>query len=318
MHRSPSTYAVWLALLACVCVGGFALSDVPALASEGERPAIVRVRAADITTDEATLEAQINPRGSETAYEFWLVCQGLRGFPCEPIAEPVASQRHGGRIAAALGEQTVRVNMTGLQSGHDYYFEVAATNTYGRVEGPLLEVETAESGLSLGAYEASKAFAEGAPRREAERQQAAKEQAEREAAANPRQPSAPTDVQSGLEGSSVSLGSSTVEVRDDLVSLVKLRCVGVPRCRGKLTLLVNDPPKAHRKLTRLRTASIGAVSYSIEGDETKAVRVRLDALGRMLVDEDRSGVTASLAIREFPPSPESTLARTVDLVWRNR
>jgi hypothetical protein len=72
----PLRRAVWKVLGSCaVLAAGFLASAELALAAEGESPTIVSTSVTDVTEHGVTLVAQINPPGSETAYELHLVWQ---------------------------------------------------------------------------------------------------------------------------------------------------------------------------------------------------------------------------------------------------
>ena len=78
---------------------GFAAS---ALAAGGERPTIEDTTTTKVYEHEGTIEAQIDPQGSETTYEIWLECRGPHEptWPCE--------QRVEGHLAAGFEAKTVR------------------------------------------------------------------------------------------------------------------------------------------------------------------------------------------------------------------
>jgi hypothetical protein len=113
----------------------------------------------------------------------------------------------------------------------------------------------------------------------------------------------------------VSLAGTQITVQSDGVAPVKLECVGEATCDGKLTLTARVAVKAkgRRKATR-RTATIGAVSFSITGEETKTVNIKLDAAGRAALSADHGRLSASLAILELAPSPQNTQVKVVRLV----
>src|ERR1700722_19236569 len=246
--------------LAVLVVVAVPLAFAPsALAAEGQ-PTIVDAQATNITEDSATLEAQIDPEGSETTYEFWRefsVCQ--HPSDCEAIAVGTVGEGH---IAAGDSEQTVSVQLSDLQPGYSYSYWAVATNSAGKVqsrervfetqpagacsEGCHEEVPPYESKLSPGIEESARNYAEGALAREAERQaKAAKEQAEREAAARANQPVIPTTSSPPPAATgSVSLSSTSVTVQSNGMALVKLNCLGVESCRGKLTLTAQGTAKA--------------------------------------------------------------------------
>jgi hypothetical protein len=191
-----------LALLLSVTVaGGVVLSSTQASATGGE-PAISGVSATNINEHGATLEAQIDPQGIATTYEFWVesaVCTG-GSATCERSGHPYKEEE--GFIAAGSGSKMVTDDVTDLLTDTYFWYWVVAENLGGTAESShgLFETGTASSGscsegchvevppyeskLSPGIEESGRSYGEGALAREAERQaKAAKEQAEREAAA---------------------------------------------------------------------------------------------------------------------------------------
>jgi hypothetical protein len=135
MSGSFSSRARRLVLASCaVLVGALVLSGAPALASGGELPTVEDVTATKVYEHEGTIEAQIDPQGSETTYEIWLECRG----PHEPIWPCV--QRVEGHLAAGFEAETVSLHLTGLQEGTYYVFGVVAVNSAG---------QTKERGVSI-------------------------------------------------------------------------------------------------------------------------------------------------------------------------
>jgi len=118
----------------------------------------------------------------------------------------------------------------------------------------------------------------------------------------------------------VSLAATNVTVQSNGMALVKLTCLGVSSCRGKLTFTAKSTVKAEGarakgvKGEKARTVTIGTASFSIVGDETKAVNVELDAAGRALLGADHGQLSASLEILGLAPSATNTQAKTVRLV----
>jgi hypothetical protein len=104
-------------LVGCVVSAGGLCSAASVLAAEVEAPWIDNAVATGASETTGSLEAQIDPHGGETAYEFWLECQYPTGGPsaCEPVAGGQHAQ--GGRMSAGSEDQTVTVQMTGLQPG---------------------------------------------------------------------------------------------------------------------------------------------------------------------------------------------------------
>jgi hypothetical protein len=116
----------------------------------------------------------------------------------------------------------------------------------------------------------------------------------------------------------VALAGSTVMVRGGAMALVKLECLGIASCHGKLTLSVAAKvaatAKAKGKKRPARTVRIGSASYSIAGDSTKTVKLHLNAAGRALLVSAHGRLRASLAILELSPGPKNTQTKTVQLV----
>jgi hypothetical protein len=126
--------ALWVLLAATALVLLAALSASRAYASEGgaggEAPTIEAVGVSAVNEHAATLEAQIDPNGAETTYEFWLsyaVCQSGR-YRCESVSvEP----RGSGAIAAGDMPATVSTELSDLTPGYVYSYWVIATSSAG-------------------------------------------------------------------------------------------------------------------------------------------------------------------------------------------
>ncbi|HXP36785.1 MAG TPA: hypothetical protein VN817_03375 [Solirubrobacteraceae bacterium] len=156
------TRASSLAFVVCAVLVT-SLSVVEASASAEGLPKIVDAQAKDMTEHGATLELQIDPQGSETAYEVWLECE--RAVPGDGPCEPPLGGAHeqGGQIAADVGVRSVVVDMTSLPPDRAYLYRVAATNASGRVEEPFqLQFETVPLGSCSGGcpYRASISLAD--------------------------------------------------------------------------------------------------------------------------------------------------------------
>ena len=161
-------------------------------------------------------------------------------------------------------------------------------------------------------------FAEGALAREAARQQAAKEQAEREAAAKVASQPVTTTTSSppaAVTSGGVSLAATTVTVQSSGMALVRLNCLGIASCRGKLTLTAKSSVEATGK-KKARAIMIGTVRFVISGDKAKTIKFDLNAAGRTLLGADHGRCSASLAILELAPGPENTQTKAVHLVQR--
>ncbi len=100
-----------------------------------ERPTIESESASNVTSTDATLEAQIDPQGLETTYEFYLEapsCQSFGPGYCEASGgTPIAS----GTIPAGSSAQTVSVDLVNargdLSPSTIYGYRVVATSSAG-------------------------------------------------------------------------------------------------------------------------------------------------------------------------------------------
>jgi hypothetical protein len=336
-----------LALVACaVLAGTLVLPADRALAAGGE-PVVSEVSATNITEDGAILEAQVNPEGSATTYEVWVGCENPPpgSSTCEAIEESPQGQ---GNLVAGSEAQPVSINLTDLQPGASYWYVIVASSAAGRAESHHRPLTTQPAGacdgacppkteISEQAEESARISAEENPAREAEREQVAREQAEREAAVTRAgQPS--TTITPAKTGSSapatggVALADTSIAVESNGIALVRLNCLGIAGCHGKLTLTVHgtkaqgtgkaqDMSKASatgkaKGKKQPHAVTLGTVSFSISGDEAKTVKLELNATGRALLGSDHGHLSASLAILELAPGPKNTQTKAARLVER--
>jgi hypothetical protein len=134
------------AIVACV-LGALA---GPASALAAGSPSIESEAASHLTPTGATLEAQVDPDGLGTEYQFRVVADPCEANPtnCEiepdPLYPPTPST-----IAAGSGAQPASVNLHDagltLEPGQEYHYAVVATNTEGTVTGPDQTFTTADS-----------------------------------------------------------------------------------------------------------------------------------------------------------------------------
>jgi hypothetical protein len=134
---------------------------------------------------------------------------------------------------------------------------------------------------------------------------------------NPPQTAVSVPTASGVSPStgSVSLDSPRITTTSGGKAAVKLTCTGTAICRGKLTLTVKTRGRGKKK-TRSETTTIGTVTFSISPGKTAIVKVELNRAGRALLSAGHGRLSASLAILELAPSPESTEVKNVRLVQR--
>jgi hypothetical protein len=117
---------------ACAVVFGCLCSTPAAVglpACEAKYATIEDVRLIALGVAGASFEAEINPEGTETSYEFVILGRQLH-FSEAPERLPAPVQ--GGRLAASTSVVAVNVLLSGLQSGYIYWLEVVATNLAGK------------------------------------------------------------------------------------------------------------------------------------------------------------------------------------------
>lgn len=119
------------------------------------------------------------------------------------------------------------------------------------------------------------------------------------------------------EAGGVLLTATNIKVKSSGTALVELECLGTANCHGKLTLTAKSTVKAKGK-KRTRTTTIGAVNYSIPGDEAKTVKVKLDVAGRSLLGTGHGHLSARLTILELAPNAAQTQSKSVRLLLQTR
>jgi hypothetical protein len=118
----------------------------PALASSA--PTVGGESLSTVTEHSATLQAEIDPDGLETEYEFLLeYCRAaFDDGSCDTLAiVPVAS----GKLPAGIGDVPVSAQARELEPGHRYTFVVIAANAAGQTSGGGREFTAYESGGNI-------------------------------------------------------------------------------------------------------------------------------------------------------------------------
>lgn len=330
LSKRSFTAAVVLAMF------GAALYAGQARAVEGSGPVIGQVTATEVAEHEVKVEAQINPGSLETDYEIRLVWQQAdpKGGPTNDGEPPTGGpQTQTGKIAAGSGYQTVSATLTGLQWGYTYYGVVTASNSAcGKAKGEFgialhisgefpngqgtgrqyeseipcwsTKLSEEESAKTLKEYEAKHA-----QELEAQHAKEHKEQEFREAAARAAEATARREREEKDETGSVLLGSSTVMVERGKTALVKLECLGIAACRGRLTLIATGVAArmnmGNSKRRSARRRAIGTASFSIKGDEEKTIDMTLNQAGRALIRSARRSIDVSLKLQELAPAAGS-------------
>ncbi len=197
MRRLSLGRTARLAVVSCVVIGSpWAAEGAAACEGESPAPTIAHTSLTSVTEAGVTVEAQINPQGSETTYEFLLVWQDA-----DPPAggEPVSGGTHAqtGHIAAGFEDQTVSALLTDLQPGCTYWYEVVASNSggktktgpysfaylndgsypYGTGSGPPYKTELSQCAIESGDIAAARVLQEAEQRRAKEAAAKAAEEA---------------------------------------------------------------------------------------------------------------------------------------------
>jgi Trypsin len=119
--------------------------------------------------------------------------------------------------------------------------------------------------------------------------------------------------QQAAEPTGVGLLGDTLAVSAGGVGIASLDCVVREGCRGKLTLTAQETSKG-KGARHKRTVTIGAASFSIQGDGDVAVRLALNAAGRALLKSGHGHLRADLEILQLEPAPAQSQSEEVRLV----
>jgi hypothetical protein len=133
-------------VIVAVAIGTLLLA--PAALAAGP-PSVESESASHITPTGATLEAQVDPNGLETEYQFRVVAPPCLANPtnCSEGPDPLYPSTPS-TIPAGSGAQPAGVNLhdagLSLEPGHEYHYAVVAKNTEGTVAGPDQTFTTAD------------------------------------------------------------------------------------------------------------------------------------------------------------------------------
>jgi hypothetical protein len=319
-----------LTVTAALAMFGMALSGGQARAAEDAGPAIGYVSATEVAAGEVAVEAEIDPGGLETAYEIRLVWQQAdpAGGPTNN-GEPLAGgpQAHAGQVAAGSGDQTVRATLTGLQWGYTYWYVVAAINSAGKTKGespysfalhisgefpngsgtgPPYEAEIPIWFYKISEEQSAQTLAEYEARHAKELEALAKEHQEQELGEAAEAAARRERQEKEAEKAGVSLRNSRVMVERGRTALVKLECLGIAACRGRLNLTAAGAAarksRSGGKRKKVRRRAIATTSFSIEGDELKTIAMALNHAGRELIDSAHGSVRVRLELHELAPA----------------
>ncbi len=96
---------------------------------EAGAPEVDGVSAQSLTPSSTRLEGQIDPKGLATEYVFEYGTSDCASEPAACTALPA------GHLAAGFGDQSVSVEVTGLEPATAYYYRLVANNARGNVQG---------------------------------------------------------------------------------------------------------------------------------------------------------------------------------------
>ncbi len=272
---------------------------------------------ASVTSTSAILEGALEPAGANLEYEF----QYSKGASCQGEAATQSAQ----------GEDKVSAKVEGLTPNTEYTVCLVATKHLAFYDtdtavGTPQTFRTLESQAEKEAWfktfaeeNARKVAEEAAVRMRHEEEVAAaatKKHQEEAAAASHKQEEEAAPKKKKEEAPAtggISLAATDITVQSDGVALVKLDCLGIASCHGKLTLTAKSSVKG-KGAKNARKVTIGTVSFSIAGDEAKTEKIKLNTAGRALLIADHGHCSANLRILELAPSPKNTQTKTVLLV----
>ena len=119
-----------LAVIGCLVWG------LPASAQASSSPVIESLSASNITQDNATVEAQVNPEGLETTFELFMP-EDPCNVPMECIRVHVVLAQ--GSIPATAADESISIDLASkhvsMEAGEQYGFVIIAKNSAGTVEG---------------------------------------------------------------------------------------------------------------------------------------------------------------------------------------
>jgi hypothetical protein len=144
MKSALMTSVMVLVLSTCVLGSGVAQAASPVA------PSVDSESASSVTTNTATLSAQINPEGADTTYYFEYVDDAdyNAAAPDPYSAGTQIPVPPGTDIGSAGTDQSASVDLTGLQVGVTYHFRVVAINAVGTTYGTDATFRMTETGAA--------------------------------------------------------------------------------------------------------------------------------------------------------------------------
>jgi hypothetical protein len=108
-------------------------------AGELQKATIESESVAEVGVSEATLQAQINPQGSDTTYHF--------EYGTEPCSTGLCTQTPETELGSGFENLAASAHVGGLSPGTSYFFRVVASSEAGTVPGPDRTFVTFDSGV---------------------------------------------------------------------------------------------------------------------------------------------------------------------------
>jgi hypothetical protein len=251
-------------------------------------PSVVTGVASSVTPNSLTLNATVNPNGTEVSdchFEYGTTTLYGSSAPCTTLP---GSGSSAVAVAAPVGS---------LASNTTYHFRIVATNPVGTSYGVD---ETFATPLST--------QEEAAITKKHEEEAAAKKKEESGVLGTKEETKAPAT-------GSISLDGSTISVESNHEAAVRLTCTGTATCSGKLTLTVKvTTGKGTKKHTK--TETIGTATFSVATGQTEAIKLTLNGTGRDLLSAAHGQLGATLTIFKSSPSPSKTQTENVHLVLK--
>jgi PQQ-like domain len=249
-------------------------------------PSVVTGVASSVTPNSLTLNATVNPNGTEVSdchFEYGTTTLYGSSAPCTTLP---GSGNSAVAVAAPVGS---------LASNTTYHFRIVAANPGGTSYGVD---ETFATPLST------------------QEEAAITKKHEEEAAAKKKEESGVLGAKEEMKApatGSISLDGSTISVESNHEAAVRLTCTGTATCAGKLTLTVKvTTGKGTKKHTK--TETIGTATFSVATGQTEAIKLTLNGTGRGLLSAAHGQLGATLTILTSSPSPSKTRTENVHLV----
>jgi hypothetical protein len=134
-----------------VAVNEFGTTDGPDQEFTTLAALLSKASVSDVAATSATLEAQINPLGTDTSayFQYGTVSCTANPASCTDVPNP-----SGTDLGSAESGQTLSIHQQNLTPDTTYYFRVVATNALGTIESPDLSFKTQRLGGALALLDA--------------------------------------------------------------------------------------------------------------------------------------------------------------------